>query len=1037
MESGNATTVKDLGFTILADPEDAQVDIVLLHGLQGHPQKTWAYFPPEKKKLFRRVRIFQRMNKAISNVTGFFWPCDILPGDFPRARIMTYGYDSHVTHWFKGPAMQLDIDQYGKSLLNAIEARRRDDSNRPLIFIVHSLGGLIVKDAIRQSKNSNEERFKNVYNSIQSLVFLGTPHRGGSYLELGLTASKIAALAGFNINDRLIRNLSFASSTARILQDEFVRFLQEQRPTVFTFQEGQGLTGFGPLSGKVVEDFSSALDYVHEQKDTIAANHMDMCRFKGGDDDGYIKIKDALSLAMSNVLQETTATGPYQNSQNHQIPYNSDEIIKSLYFPDTEERFQQVEEAYTGTCDWIFHEEIGFSEWLRTGSGIFWIQGKPASGKSVLMKSLISDPRTLENLLQNNSTRQWICIEFFFNSGGNQTQRSLSGLVGHVLYQILKHAPALGEFVAPVYQDVVRLKIDWSLQNLQLAAMNTVNQQKVPINLCLFVDALDEHESREQNDHLQTFLRKFIESNSPTVKTMLCLSSRPEPIFKDLFSKFPSTRLQEHSGDDISTYVNGRMKEYLSSRGDLTGDSKCSTILRNMCEEIIQRAHGVFLWVKLVVTMTIESLVDGNSVEEVEVFLQKIPDDLFKLYSLILDKLRQNYMLDAFKMLQIADAAAEPLSISDFILATDFARDPEYNWKTPGEEAMERRLYSRCRGFLEVRTSGEEGLKVVQFLHKSAQDFLLETEYLKTMQQQLSLGPDEIGHVYLLRFYVHRTIKDGQCRYNKKLPVFHHAKMVEQILGKPVIGPLDELGSFIDRNQHARSFFWSSHIPANVTFLGLTINEGLTLYVKSVLQRKANVVNLDNGLPVLHYLVIPRNAKLEAPPEDMLNTLLDFGADIDAEFQGLSAVAFGVSLLEGMGAVCGFPGLELVLKSGCNPDSPKRRQNSPPLDQEFVEQNWPLARAMRRITYNAQIMKLLLDYGSDIDLLSDKDLEYIGERDIKAPTLNEWERENRKAARAIINVYKDRKYPKEWADIKQAMESHIWDSIRRRTRDIA
>jgi hypothetical protein len=207
--------------------------------------------------------------------------------------------------------------------------------------------------------------------------------------------------------------------------------------------------------------------------------------------------------------------------------------------------------------------------------------------------------------------------------------------------------------------------------------------------------------------------------------------------------------------------------------------------------------------------------------------------------------------------------------------------------------------------------------------------------------------------------------------------------------------------------------------------------------VKSVLQRKTNVVNLDNGMPVLHYLVIPRNAKLEAPPEDMLNTLLDFGADIDAEFQGLSAVAFGVSILETLGTVRGLPGLELVLKSGCNPDSPKRRQNSTPLDQEFVEQNWPLARAMRHRSDNAQFMKLLLDYGSDIDLLSDKDLEYIGERDIKVSTLNEWERKNRKVARAIIDVYKDRKYPKEWADIKQAMESHIWDSIRRRTRDIA
>lgn len=64
---------------------------------------------------------------------------------------MTYGYDSHITHWFKGSAMQLDIDQYGEGLLSAMETCRRDNPHRPLILIAHSLGGLILKDISLQS----------------------------------------------------------------------------------------------------------------------------------------------------------------------------------------------------------------------------------------------------------------------------------------------------------------------------------------------------------------------------------------------------------------------------------------------------------------------------------------------------------------------------------------------------------------------------------------------------------------------------------------------------------------------------------------------------------------------------------------------------------------------------------------------------------------------------------------------------------------------------------------------------------------------
>ena len=104
---------------------------------------------------------------------------------------------------------------------------------------------------------------------------------------MGLTVRKIAACSGFDANDKTLRDLRFDSSIAKLLREEFVKILEEKRPVMYTFQETMGLPGFGPFSGKVVDDSSSTLDYALEQKDFIRNNHVDMCRFSGLSDDGY------------------------------------------------------------------------------------------------------------------------------------------------------------------------------------------------------------------------------------------------------------------------------------------------------------------------------------------------------------------------------------------------------------------------------------------------------------------------------------------------------------------------------------------------------------------------------------------------------------------------------------------------------------------------------------------------------------------------------------------------------------------------------
>jgi hypothetical protein len=82
-------------------------------------------------------------------------------------------------------------------------------------------------------------------------MFFGTPHRGGAYTNLGLTATKMAKAAGFSVNDRNIRDLKGTSPVLTLIREGFVQLLDSNKFEVSTFQESLGYSGFGPLDDKV------------------------------------------------------------------------------------------------------------------------------------------------------------------------------------------------------------------------------------------------------------------------------------------------------------------------------------------------------------------------------------------------------------------------------------------------------------------------------------------------------------------------------------------------------------------------------------------------------------------------------------------------------------------------------------------------------------------------------------------------------------------------------------------------------------------
>lgn len=107
----------------------------------------------------------------------------------------------------------------------------------------------------------------------------------------------------------------------------------------------------------------------------------------------------------------------------------ADSLTKSLWFPEMHERHDDMRGAYEKTFRWIYNDTTSFAWWLTSQDGVFWITGKPGSGKSTLMKFLEDDSET-NHMLQKWAAiddRRLVVAHHYFWNLGTTMQKSLQG----------------------------------------------------------------------------------------------------------------------------------------------------------------------------------------------------------------------------------------------------------------------------------------------------------------------------------------------------------------------------------------------------------------------------------------------------------------------------------------------------------------------------------------------------------------------------------------------------------------------------------
>ncbi|KAL8767848.1 MAG: hypothetical protein Q9209_005740 [Squamulea sp. 1 TL-2023] len=266
------------GIQEVFEGDNPVVDIVAVHGLNGDPIKTWT-----------------------TDKTQRFWLADkeMLPKNISNARMLSFGYDASVTA-FLGRTSSDTILQHAHTLVAELVADRQLEGalNRPIIFVCHSLGGIVVKRALAYSASRTSKLIQHLHSifvSTYAILFLGTPHQGSDKAKLASTSRKMVdAMVPsklFDTDGQLLEALKEGSETLQNVTDMFAPLMKNFRIYFFWEQEK---TDFGTTRKYVVKEHSAAPILDDTERAGLPYDHRNMCRFESRTSPGYRLVIAAL-----------------------------------------------------------------------------------------------------------------------------------------------------------------------------------------------------------------------------------------------------------------------------------------------------------------------------------------------------------------------------------------------------------------------------------------------------------------------------------------------------------------------------------------------------------------------------------------------------------------------------------------------------------------------------------------------------------------------------------------------------------------------
>jgi len=373
--------------------------------------------------------------------------------------------------------------------------------------------------------------------------------------------------------------------------------------------------------------------------------------------------------------------------------------------------------------------------------------------------------------------------------------------------------------------------------------------------------------------------------------------------------------LQNLTHADIEHFVKQRLTSNLAFKGLAARDEASTSAL---ISEIVNKADGVFLWIRLVVKSLLNGIRNRDSIIILRERVRSTPQELEHLYGHLLGLIEPLYLAWASKAFQIVRlsrnfegvSGLEPLTLEVFSLAMQ-EEQGEHRRETLNRlknellrfdyEEVNIHLTARCAGLLECSSTQPlqvSGASTVGYLHATARNCMESKSFWSKILEHTQ-GARFNPYVSLLKAYAVLGKPSSALIYGHQID-WHFPESKDHIV---LLDYLDDTLSAYDNNGskgvfcYTQDWHWSNNLsevvrtPNPLTcFLDLATIYQLRRYVKSKLES-------ENQHPVasslLHRLLwntdYVLDDKLPLPCAEMASLLLNSSANPNQRFNELSA----------------------------------------------------------------------------------------------------------------------------------------------------
>ncbi|KAI1821720.1 hypothetical protein F4861DRAFT_445652 [Xylaria intraflava] len=612
-----------LGLNVLYEPSEPLVDFIFVHGLNGGSRKTWSY----------------------SEDPAMFWPKEWLPSEpgFKHVRIQSYGYSSD---WSRRQQSKLTIHDFGQALLADIHNSPllRKSGDTPIVFIAHSMGGLVVKKAFLLA--TRDPTYKETANRIHSIYFLASPHRGADSAQL---LSRLMSVSGPTTGSKAYANdLVPGNGTLQAINDEF-RHISEG-VNLWSFFESVPIVNLGIVSFCIVDKESAVMGLPREHVQYLEADHRNVCKFGSPSDPNYLILYNCMTSTIHDI--EKNCNSPRNEKQKFQMK-NIAKLLGLQWRPATD-LLEHAEKQHEGSCEWITDSDE-FYEWLNSDytfhslatdrrcsevPQLLWLTGPPGSGKSVATSHVVKYLQACN-----------LDCSFHFFRQRDREKPVLSELLKSLAYQMAESNSEVRRRLHEMLENEGNLTTDDHSTVWNTIFKNCVLETSFSQPQFWVLDSLDECSSKTVSS-LVLLLAKAARG----APLRVFLSSRPGGQIETLLHREHLSFLELRTGSkgslrDIASFVKAKWSY-----------SGAETLNNKLLTEVLRKSNGNFLWASLIMGR----LDDAYSVEDMENTLQHVPSEMNEFYTKISDSVAQSPGADLAKcVLKWIICASRPLKMAE------------------------------------------------------------------------------------------------------------------------------------------------------------------------------------------------------------------------------------------------------------------------------------------------------------------------------------------------------------------------------------